>query len=193
MSEVRFVEANYMQMTDAEIGKQLGRTLTSVEGFRMRNGFIKPKSWAYFKKGHESWNKGKKFVAGGRSNETQFKDGHLPHNTKHDYAISLRKDKSGWTYKYIRLALGKWIPLHRHVWKTVKGEIPPGMIIIFKNSDTMDCRIENLEMISRAENARRNENREKAGKAMKFHWELCRTKELFGIKTTRNKRFKYIK
>ena len=193
MSELRFVEANYMQMTDAEIAEKLDRTPKSVEGFRMRNGLVKPKLWAYYKKGHRPWNKGKRYIAGGRAKETQFKDGHLPHNTKHDYAISLRKDKSGRTYKYIRLAPGKWIPLHRHIWKTVNGEIPPGKIIVFKNSDTMDCRIENLEMISRAENVRRNHNIEACKIAMKKHWMICRTKELFGIKTTRHGKFKEIR
>ena len=192
MSEVRFVEANYMQMTDAEIGTHLNRSRESVEGYRMRNGLVKPKLWAYFKKGHQPWNKGTNYDAGGRAKETRFKDGHLPHNTKSDYDISLRKDKSGRAYKYIRLSLGKWVPLHRYIWEMFNGEIPKGFIIVFRNGNTMDCYIDNLEMISRAENVKRNHNIEACKIGMKKHWELCRTKELFGIKTSRHGRFKHI-
>jgi len=87
---------------------------------------------------------------------TWFKAGHLPSNTKHDGCISVRKDTSGRGYKYIRLAKGKWVLYHRHLWKQHHGSIPKGMCIVFRDGDSLNCTIENLEMISRKENRNRN-------------------------------------
>ena len=36
------------------------------------------------------------------------------------------------------------------------GEIPKGLIIVFKDNNPMNCTIENLEAITRIENMRRN-------------------------------------
>lgn len=108
----------------------------------------------HFKKGMRPWNKGiKKPYKGGE--ETQFKKGNLPHNTKFDGFIRIQPDKSGRCYKYIRISLGKWMPLHRYVWLNINGD-PGNNIIRFKDGDTMNCNIENLTMISRGENARLN-------------------------------------
>lgn len=104
-----------------------------------------------FKKGHVSWNKGLKGIdIGGK--ETQFKKGHLPHNTRSNGEISIRKDKTGREYKYIRISLGKWKLLHRVIWEKEKGIIPDGMIVKFKNGNSLDCDIENLYLCSRSKN-----------------------------------------
>ncbi len=86
---------------------------------------------------------------------TWFQTGHLPHNTKKDYCISLRKDNRGVAYKFIRIALGKWVHLHRYLWEKEYGEIPKGKLITFIDGNPMNCKIENLEMIDRAEHLRR--------------------------------------
>jgi len=108
-----------------------------------------------FKKGMTPWNKGLKGVnIGGR--ETQFKKGQKPHNTKYDGAISIRNDSSGTGYKHIRVSEGRWELLQRQVWEQHNGPIPEGMIIAFKNGDSMNCEIDNLTMITREENMIRN-------------------------------------
>lgn len=73
MNEVRFVEANYLQMTDKQMATNLNRTASSIEGFRMRRNLVKPVEPSYFQKDHTPFNKGKKFDSGGRSKETRFK------------------------------------------------------------------------------------------------------------------------
>ena len=190
MNEVRFVQANYLQMTDKEMAFKLNRPKGSVKGFRVRNNLIKPVEPSYFQKGHEPFNKGKSYKAGGRSAETRFMKGHLPHNTKHDHCITVRTDNRGMPYKMIRLSRAKWVFLSRHVWELVHGEIPKGCIVTFKDKDPLNCEINNLELITRAENARRNANRVKAGVSMTRHWMICLSKETFGIKTVRHEQLK---
>lgn len=103
-----------------------------------------------FKPGMIPWNKGLKGVTFG-GKETQFKKGNKPHNTKYDGAISIRDG-----YKNIRISESKWKLLQREVWEQHNGPIPDGMIIAFKDGDSMNCDIDNLFMISREENMVRN-------------------------------------
>jgi hypothetical protein len=153
-----------------EVAARLGRTYSSVAyranalgltksievkaKTRFQPGHSDPAG--RFKPGHRPWNAGLKFYAGGRAVETRFKKGHLPKQTLYDGAITIRSDKSGKPYKYIRKSLRKWEALHRVIWEEHYGPIPKGMIVVFKNRDTMDIRPENLELISRKENMIRN-------------------------------------
>ncbi len=84
--------------------------------------------------------------------KTQFKKGSSPHNTKPDGYI--REQKDG--YFYIRVGLKKWTSLHRHIWEQANGEIPKGMIPVFKDKNPKNYTLDNLEVISRAENMKRN-------------------------------------
>ncbi len=141
-----------------------------------------------FKKGHISWNKGIKGLTIGGV-QTQFKPGNEPHNTKHNGAISIRKDKSGRPYKYIRISKGNWELLHRFVWKKHNGEIPKGMLVVFKDGNSLNCSIDNLELISRKENMQRNRNYEKARKTMQETWQRDRLRYEYGL-TPKTKWFK---
>lgn len=49
-----------------------------------------------------------------------------------------------------------WLCMRRFVWEQAYGPIPPGMCIVAKNGDGDDTRLENLEMLTRSENIRRN-------------------------------------
>lgn len=113
-----------------------------------------------FIKGHRTHNRGKKMSKAlyKKCKPTMFKKGHLPHNAKNtsDGCIRIRTDNRGVQVKHIRIALGKWEYLSRHVWRQHNGEIPKGNIIIHKDGNSLNCDISNLQMISRAENARRN-------------------------------------
>jgi site-specific recombinase XerD len=42
------------------------------------------------------------------------------------------------------------------VWETIYGKIPDGQIVVFKDGDRANFDIENLELITREENMRRN-------------------------------------
>jgi hypothetical protein len=121
-------------------------------------GFLKNS----FKKGHVPQTRGKKaeeFLppeALARFREAQFKKGNKPLNTLHDGAVTIRRDKNGWQYRYIRIAEGQWEALHRHIWEQHYGAIPPGGNIVFRDGNSLNCRIENLECISCTELGERN-------------------------------------
>ena len=115
-----------------------------------------------FTKGHVSWNKDKSpkdYITPenyAKMESTQFKKGGLPPNTKHDGAITLRHDKSKKNYYYIRLSKAKWMPLHVKIYQDAYGPIPKNHIIVFKDRNTLNVTLENLECISRKENMLRN-------------------------------------
>lgn len=120
---------------------------------------------SYFNKGHTPKNKGIKQVdymtpeAIEKTKATRFQKGQEPKNTTFDGNITIRadhKNRKGKLYKWIRISKGKWELLHRHIWATEKGEIPKGYNVVFKDGDTLNCVIENLECISNEENMKRN-------------------------------------
>lgn len=118
-----------------------------------------------FEKGHIPWNKELKGLH--LNPETEFKKGHLPANTKYDGYLTLRKKDNGEKYYYIRISKAKWVLYQRYLWEQKNGSIPKGMLIAFKDKNPLNCVLENLEMISRIENLKRNLNREKMAKTMK--------------------------
>lgn len=110
-----------------------------------------------FKAGNSSWNKGIKGLQLG-GEKGWFKKGNVPPNThpEGDGAVSIRYTK-GIPYKYIRVELGKWRQLHTHTWEQANGaKLPKGHIVVFKDGDTMNCALDNLEMISCKDNMLRN-------------------------------------
>ena len=127
---------------------------------RMRDGEFGKES--RFQKNHVSFNTGMKWddfmTVEGKANSlrTTFKKGNLPPNTLHDGMITIRADsKTKRVYKWIRISLGKWQMLHVYNWEQVHGKLPKGKILAFKGS-TDDCSIDNLLLITRAENMKRN-------------------------------------
>lgn len=107
-----------------------------------------------YKKGDKPWNAGMKGLML-NDGSTCFKKGHEPHNTRKDGDISIRVSK-GRAYKWIRVAKSNWVLLHRLVWEQFNGPIPSGYNVVFKDGDTMNCQISNLELVSDADNMVRN-------------------------------------
>ncbi len=121
-----------------------------------------------FKKGMIPATKGKKLSeickskeALQRSAANRWQKGNKPHTTKYDGAITLRRMQQKGIgecqpYYFIRIVENKWEFLHRYLWKESFGDIPKGFNIVFKDGNTLNCVIENLECISSAELAERN-------------------------------------
>jgi hypothetical protein len=164
----------YPNMTNAEIGRLLGLRESQISCRAFKLGLFKTEEFklqcsskSAFKKGHVPANKDKKQTdymtkeAIARTKATQFKKGHLPHNSAgvKDGDIRIRcdhKKRKGKAYKYIRLSLGNWYPLHQYNWEKVYGKLPKGKCLWFRDGDPMNCKVSNLELITRAENMRRN-------------------------------------
>ncbi len=205
-----FLKKNYLTMPVKSMGTAIGKSYCYVNRRLDELGLVIPpevvernRQAGRIKPGNVPPNKGKKMdswmnpAAMEASKKYRFKKGGLPHNTKEDGAISVRKDTgTGIKYKYIRVSKGKWELLQRVNWEKQNGPIPEGYIIVFKDGDQMNCEPENLEMITLAENMRRNSASEKltdnyvihtlAGKAFKDNKEykaaLAKNTELIETK-----------
>lgn len=164
-AEDAYIRENYLKIPLKRISKNLGRHESSARGRLVRLGLEVPKEIAQkfkqqtcFKKGSIPKNKGKKLIeyvsaeSIERMRATQFKKGKNPHNTKYDGYERISKDG----YIEVRVSSGKFVLKHRKVWEEHHGEIPKDRIIIFIDNNRQNCSIENLEMISREENAIRN-------------------------------------
>ncbi|MCX8018915.1 MAG: HNH endonuclease [Chitinophagaceae bacterium] len=111
-----------------------------------------------FRKGMAPANKGKKMSPElkQRVAHTFFQKGHKPHNTKYDGCITLRKKWNGKQYYFIRIGEKKWELLHRHIWELNYGAIPKGMNVVFKDGNPLNVQLDNLELIIKSENLKRN-------------------------------------
>jgi hypothetical protein len=158
--------------SDRALATHFDVSVTSIK-CAIANHKIKTRRTGYFRKGHRPWNfmtKGLLKSTPGMK-RTQFKKGQLPRNTKHDGAITVRldhpKDRRGRPYKWIRVAIGKWVLYHRWVWEKKHGPVPRGSMVIFKDGDSLNTKLANLQLITMADNARRNYNPSKAQQATK--------------------------
>lgn len=114
-----------------------------------------------FQKGQVPMNKGKRDYefrspdAIARCAATQFKPGHQPANTKPvGYECYRRMGKTG--YVYIKVSDdAKMVLKHRWVWEQANGPIPKGYNIMFRDGNRLNCSLDNLELVSRQEAARR--------------------------------------
>lgn len=114
---------------------------------------------AQFKPGHTPSCKGKKEWQF-RSKEaiakcalTRFKPGRQPPNALPVGCESVRSDG----YVYIKAPGARRMQLkHRYVYEQHYGPVPPGYCIISRDGNRQNCSPENLALVSRADNARRN-------------------------------------
>lgn len=146
--------------------------LASMESGRLHKGEVRPGSVAsQFKKGQVPLNKGLRRPgwAPGRMAETQFKKGCLSGLAARLWKPigTIRTDNEGYLRIKVRESIhGKepsgfgntkaWPLLNRYLWEKAHGPIPPKHVVCFKDRDRKNCVIENLELVSRADLARRN-------------------------------------
>lgn len=165
----RYLHDHYLLVNVNQLSIRLGKSETFVKTrLRQLNLIIPPfiieqrKRESRIKPGNIPANKGKKMSPEvyEKAKATMFKKGGLPPNTKYDGAIRYRnprKNRIGdHPYLFIRVSVGKWEMLHRYVWAQHHGPIPKGMNVVFKDGDTLNCDISNLEMITNKELMQRN-------------------------------------
>jgi len=109
-----------------------------------------------FEPGNRPHNYGKKgWQAGGDAVKTQFKPGNRPHTWVP--VGSERINKNGIRQRKISdtgYCPRDWQSVHSLLWEENHGPIPAGNIVVFRQGN--EIRIDNLELITRAENMRRN-------------------------------------
>lgn len=180
IEEIDYLKKNYPDKLSKDVAEKLNRSLCSVYTQAQLLGLKKSKEFMdseksgrknvlaeggkpyRYPKGHTPFNKGLKQEqylnqeSIEKTSKTRFRKGHKPHNTKHDGAISVRKDNTGVSYLYIRVEEGKWELLHRKIWEQHYGTIPKGYNIVFKDGDQSNVSIDNLEMVSNKDLMLRN-------------------------------------
>lgn len=111
-----------------------------------------------FKKGDKPYNKGVKMTEStyNKVKHTMFKPGEQPHNTRPVGSIRIQEKAGDIPYQYIKVANRNWQLLHRYNWEKVNGKIPKGMVLRFKDGNTMNCEVSNLELLTQQENMMRN-------------------------------------
>jgi hypothetical protein len=119
-----------------------------------------------FKKGSIPANKGTKGLT--KANKTSFSPGNRPMQTKRVGSISTIRDKGGYLYMHIKVAEpNKWQTLHAYIWECKHGKIPKNHCVIFKDKNTLNTRLDNLMLVSRAELARLNQKYSNIDKSLK--------------------------
>lgn len=136
--------------------------LASEAAGRIRRGEHKGRR-CWFKKGHVPANKGLRRPGWGpgRMKSTQFKKG-----VRQGIAVKLwkpigteRVSKDGYRERKINNDFPlqrRWRAVHLLVWEAANGPLPRGHAVAFRNRDKADIRLDNLELITRAELMRRN-------------------------------------
>ena len=114
-----------------------------------------------FTNGMIAWNAGPSYTAGGRSAEHRFQKGHRGGRALEVYKPigTERISKDGYLERKINEALPfqrRWRAVHILLWEAEHGPLPKGHAIVFKNRDKTDIRLDNLELITRADLLRRN-------------------------------------
>lgn len=133
--------AEYMA-ADIEKRRELAKTNPNMIVHRFQKGQVPP-------------NKGVKGISYPGMEKTQFPKGNKPKNWKP--AGSVRVNSDG--YADVKLAEGmfQWKQLHREVWKEAHGSYPPrGFVLAFKDRQRLNCRLDNLVLLTFKENMLRN-------------------------------------
>lgn len=174
-AEDSILQSDYAMAPAEEIAVGLGRPLSSVYnrarllGLKKSETYLseagKKVSWhpgsiaTRFRKGHVPANKGKRMPEEvyAKVAPTMFRKGNVPVN--HRPVGSERVSKDG----YIEVKVSepnRWRMKHRVVWEKTNGPIPVGYNVQFRNGNRQDIRLENLYMISRAEQLREENSME---------------------------------
>ena len=188
--EVELLRLNYADSRTDDLARVLGRPTVSVsnKAFSMRlkkspEFLASPDSGRLdgsrdngmrFSKGHVTWNKGKKGATGLHPNcrRTQFKKGQMSGIAQHNYVPigSERISKDGYLERKVTddpsiAPARRWVGVHRLVWEELNGPIPTGHVVCFlrgrKSADSASITPDSLELVSRAELAKRNHPRNK--------------------------------
>lgn len=175
-----YLRQHYLEQTLDQLGDNLGRQFSSIYARLKRLGLVLPEELkrerkmvglrigleagkkTRFKKGDIPQNKGKKWndfmSEKGKinSSKTMYKKGHIPHNVKTDGEITTFYNKRNKPFKFIRLSGGKWQPLHRFIYEQHHGPIAPKKVLRFIDGNTMNCELDNLELVDMKQNMEMN-------------------------------------
>lgn len=188
--ELTILREHYSNSLTADIAAALGRPTHAVYNKALAMGLRKSPEYLQspaagrldgvrggamrFGKGHAPWNKGSKGVSGYHPNTVRahFKKGRQAKDS-HNYVPigSLKITKDGYVERKVSddpsvVPARRWVAVHRLVWEAANGPVPRGHVVAFlpgrRTTDVEKITIDALELVSRAEMARRNHPRSKS-------------------------------
>lgn len=169
--EVDYLIRHYATHTCKEISEWVHHPPSSVQGKAFKLGLRKTAEFmrehsgqSIFTKGHRPFNKGRKWKdymseEGQRNSaRTQFKPGevHPKSPTLRPVGYECQRNEKGKIYIWIKPKGRRMMPKHRWLWEQAYGPIPKGHNVQFKDGNTLNCVLENLYLISRAKQVRKN-------------------------------------
>lgn len=146
--ELEYLRNNYDRLTQAEMAVKLDRTAASINMKVVKLGLHKEVNTGRWKPGHTMQWRGER-----KPHHTWFKPGNVPATTRKPGVYLL--DDHGRKLYMIKHEDGRREPLAHHLWKSANGDIPKGYVVAFKDMNTLNCTLDNLICISRAENLKR--------------------------------------
>lgn len=139
-----------------EFIKKFGKTISisQIRSFR-KNNKINCGRDTRFKKGSVPANKGKRLSPEvyEKLSKTMFKKRQIPKNYRPVGSVRINVDG------YIEIKVkdpNKWKLKHRVVWEESNGKIPAGMNLIFRDNNPLNTKLDNLMLVTRAENMEMN-------------------------------------
>lgn len=182
--ELAMILRDYADTPTTELARKLGRSPRAVYECAYALGLRKSAQYmathkpgrldgirggaTRFKPGQTPPNKGLRRPGWGpgRMKETQFKKGRPASEARNYRPIgSLRLSKDGYLERKVTddpsiVPAQRWVGVHRLVWESANGAIPPGHIVCFRagmrTTEPDKITADRLELISRVENMRRN-------------------------------------
>lgn len=156
---IDYIRANYKGVGNKEMAERLNAVFGTNYTTKQLNGYYKNHGLnsgltGRFEKGHVSHNKGKKGFHPAGSEKGWFSKGHTPANKLPIGTVLMKSD--GYLWRKLGEGSRDWKQEHRLIWEAAHGPVPRGHILIFLDGDRTNCVLENLAMISLAENAQMN-------------------------------------
>ncbi|MCW8829976.1 MAG: HNH endonuclease [Gammaproteobacteria bacterium] len=164
--QVEFIQEQYKQHDINEltaiINEKFGmeRTVAQMRAF-MKNHKITCGRTGQFEKGNIPWTAGTAGTGVCKPNSGCFKKGDVPANrnelgaericSKDGYVLVKINEPNPYTGAPTRYRAKQLV-----IWEQHNGPIPKGMIVTFIDGDKLNCDIDNLELITKAENLQRN-------------------------------------
>ena len=169
--ELDYLKRHYATRTSADIAEWVHHSESAVQAKAFAMGIRKDKAFmvkcakrSQFIKGHRPFNKGKQWAdymsEEGRRNssKSQFKPGRVNPNshTMRPAGYECVRTEKGRKYIWIKPEGRRMMPKHRWLWEQAHGVIPKGYNVQFKDCNTLNCVLDNLYLISRAKQVRKN-------------------------------------
>lgn len=156
---IDYINENYcgvgpMEMA-ARLKRDLGESYTAgqIKGY-YGNHKLNSGVSGRFEKGHVSHNKGKKGICAPGCEKSWFRKGSVPYNKLPIGTVLMKTD--GYLWRKIGEGARDWKQEHILIWEAANGPIPDGYCITFRDSNRTNCCLENLAIISMAENSQMN-------------------------------------